>query len=463
MTAVRFLYTSQPGKGFEELINPDQQLKNWLRDNLRQPHSPSYTRTLDKGLSVSLQDGWVICTYLVRQTDDNNRPFIRNHSLLAPESEYIHLAKNFDQTILANITEDDERALLDGQLKPLAFPQSTGGKLALEDMKVVTDYFGQGQDLEKLLASLIGGNPFSLTMRGTTDDAIYLACALLKAAAQEDMPVPQFATFEPNSKTRSWYPSQVLPSPRLRVNIQFHQRNSPNKEAVGTASRLARSFVNLDSDGLAASMLTATNHAEVMRYSTTATISTPAANESRKGEGPLPDGSDDRIYQINKEYEVALNKRKEEHDREFSNRQEELYKLKEELDSLQEELDYQKRTLSDKERTLEEDRALVRETGAKRARWRHIERIFEVLEMNNYQELERLVLSRFFDQLKNLDQDALQVLQTEVDELIPGLQKIAEFNEAEKATFLKDLESIDRKLEGKGSRWGLPWSSSRNL
>ena len=468
MSAVRFLYTSQPGKGFDEFINPDEQLKNWLKDGLRQPHSGSYTRTLDKGLSVSVQDGWVICTCLTRQTDDNGRPFIRNHSVLVPEAEYNSLAVDFDRTIMAHIEEGDEAALIDGKLKPLNIPEEIGNGLQGEDMKALADDFGP--DLEKLLATLVAEKSFSITKRGTTDDAIYLACTLLKTAALHGLPVPQFSTFEPNSKTRSWYASQISIDSRQRGSVQFQQRGPLDDDAIGTARRLAPSFVNSDPDGPASSMRTANNHAEVMSYSPPAAVSPPAARASRpprKVEAPAPESSDPQIYQINKEYEAALNNRKEEHDREFDARQKELDKLKQELDARQEDLDHrrrtqqddidrQKRELSDKERTLEEERALVAAAGAKRARWRQIEEIFRVLENSHYPDPEHQVLSRFFDQLKNLNTETLQVLQSDFKDFIPELQKIAESDEAGKSTFLKDLESIEKKLEGKGSRWGLP-------
>lgn len=456
MTPVRFLYTSQPGKGFEEFISPDWQLKNWLRENLRQPHSPSYTRTLNKGLSVALQDGWVICTYLTRQTDDNNRPFIRNHSVLVPEAEYNGLAKDFDRTILAHIEEGDESVLKDGNLKPLGVPEAARNGLQREDLEAVANYFGP--DLERLLASLISGKSFSVRIRGVTEEAIGLTTTILKTAALGNLPVPQISTFEPSPKTRNWYPSQILSSSQGRAGIQFQPKSPPDREATSSARRLVRSVANFDPDGIGSSMRTASNHAEVMRHYPATTVNPPAATQTVKSESHRTNGAEAQIYEFNKEYEAALNDRKEQLDA----RQEKLNNLEEELDARQSDLDYQERTLSDKERLLEEETALVKEKGAKRAHWRHIEKIFDVLESNNYQEPQHLVMSRFFEQLKNLEQDTLQILNTTVEDFLPELQKIAEYDEAGKSTFLRDLENIEKKLERKGSRWGIPWPSSRS-
>ena len=456
MTSVRFLYTSQPGKGFQELISPDSQLKNWLKENLRQPHSPSYTRTLNKGLSVALQDGWVICTYLTRQTDDNNRPFIRNHSVLVPEAEYNGLAKDFERTILAHIEEGDESALKDGNLKPLGVPEASRNGLQREDLETVANCFGP--DLERLLASLISGKPFSIRIRGATEEAIDLATTLLKTAALGDLPVPQISTFEPSPKTRNWYPSQVLSSSQGRAGIQFQPKSPPDREATSSARRLVRSVANFDPDGIASSMSTASNHAEVVRHYPATTLNPAAATQTVKSESHRANGNEAHIYQFNKEYEAALNEKKADLDA----RQEKLNNLEEELDARQSDLDYQERTLSDKERLLEEETALVKERGARRAHWRHIEKIFDVLERNHYQEPQHLVMSRFFEQLKNLDQDTLQILNAAVEDFLPELQEIAEYDQAGKSTFLRDLENIEKKLEGKGSRWGLPWPSSRS-
>ena len=467
MNAVRFLYTSQPGKGFVELTNPDYQLKNWLKDSLRQPHSPSYTRTLDKGLSVSVQDFsvqdgsgkecWVICTCLTRQTDDNGRPFIRNHSVLVPVDEYNSLAADFDRTIMAQIIEGDEEVLTDGELKPLNLPKDVGDGLQGEDMEALADDFGP--DLEKLLASLVAGKPFSISKRGTTDDAIYLARTLLKTAEllrtpdQEALVVPQFATFEPNSKTRSWYPSQVLPNPRLRVNLQFHQRNSPDDKAKNTARHLVEPFVKGDREGVRSALRAAKNYDELKTYSPPSAVIPPAARAPQKAEASPPDSNDAHIYQFNKEYQVALNNRKEELDKrelKLDARQEDLAHQKR---TQQQEIDRQERELSEREGVLEKKKGDVDKMGARRSHWRHIEKIFDALEKNNDQKLEQAVLVEVFYQLKNLDQDKLQDIQSEIEDFIPELRKIAESDEAGKSTFLKDLESIENKLEGKSGFW----------
>ena len=469
MNPVRFLYTSQPGKGFTELISPELQLKNWLRENLRQPHSASYTRTLNKGLSVALQDGWVICTYLTRQTDDNNRPFIRNHSVLLPEAEYNQLATNFDQAILAHLEEGDERALEGGQLKSFGYPQVAKNGLQKEDMEAVANYFGS--DLERLLASLIGGKPFSVRIRGATEDAIDLATTLLKTAALGDLPVPQIATFEPSPKTRNWYPSQVLSSLQGRTAIQFQQKSLPDKEAAAAAKRLVRSVANFDPDGVISSMATARNQAQVVRDQPPATINLPATREVRRAEDAYAGGSETQIYQFNREYESALNSKKESLDAQqrMLNEQEqallarekdlqlrvekELGDQQKKLQELAQVLDEREERLAQREKDVSEEEAHVKQEGARRRQWKHIEEVFSVLNSNNCREPEDMVLSRFFDQLKRQERDELQALVDGVRDFFPGLEQIAQHNDSRKETFLKDLEDIKRKLEGKNSMW----------
>ena len=469
MNPVRFLYTSQPGKGFTELVSPDLQLKNWIRENLRQPHSPSYTRTLNKGLSVTLQDGWVICTYLTRQTDDNNRPFIRNHSILVPEAEFNQLARNFDQDILAHIEEGDERALEGGLLMPLEHPKATGNGLEREDMETASNYFGS--DLERLFASLISGKPFSVRIRGTTEEAIDLATILLKTAALADLPIPHLSTFEPGPKTRNWYPSQVSSSPQARVAVQLHQKTLPEPGAVDAARRLVQSFVNLDQDGLASTMRTAGNHAEAVSQYLAATGKSAAAAAAAKGAIESAPGNEVHIYHFNKEYEATLNSRKEELDLQQKSFDEQKvvllarendYKqrLEQELEERSRALDRQEQELTARERYVEQreedvraEEAQVKLKGARREQWRHIEEICSVLHSNDCRELEDRVLSRFFDQLKNVERDNLQALKDGVRDFLPGLKKIAELNESERTIFLKDLEDIEKKLEARGSRW----------
>ena len=462
MTPVRFLYTSQPGKGFTELISPDLQLKNWLKENLRQPHSASYTRTLNKGLSVALQDGWVICTYLTRQTDDNNRPFIRNHSVLVPEADYNQLARNFDQAILAHIEEGDERTLEDGRLRPLEFPHVTRNDLEREDMEAVANYFGP--DLERLLASLISGKPFSVRIRGATEEAIELATTLLKTAALGDLPVPQISTFEPSPKTRNWYLSQVLSSPQGRAGIQFQQKSPPDQEATISAKRLVRSVANFDPDGIASSMRTASNHAEVMRHYPATTVNPPAATETRKGGDPRTNGNETQIYQFNKEYEAALDNKKEELDaqQEMLNQQElglldrekDLrVRLEEEFDEQRKSLQELARDLNDRERAVtqrENDVSLtethIREKEARLKQWKVICEILSLIGSDSHIKLEERLLSRFFDEIKRLNPEALRDLDKGVQQFIPNLEEIANSNESQKETFLKDIAAIQRKL-----------------
>ena len=469
MTPVRFLYTSQPGKGFTELVSPDLQLKNWLRENLRQPHSTSYTRTLNRGLSVAVQDGWVICTYLTRQTDDNNRPFIRNHSVLVPEAEYNQLARNFGQSILSHIEESDETALEDGQLRPLGLPQVTVNGLQSEDMEAIANYLGP--ELERLLASLISGKPFSVRVRGTTEEAIDLATALLKTAALADLPVPQISTFEPSPKTRNWYPSQVLSSPQGRGGIQFQQKNLPDRDAASSARRLVQSVANFDPDGIASSMLTARNHAEVARHYPAATAGSSAAPEAKIVEHPQSNDNETQVYQFNKEYEAALDKKKDELDaqqeilnqqaRELLDREKDLrVRLEEELGEREREIDQRERELitvqnglKEREEDVSVAEAEVRRNASRLGHWTHIAEIFSVLDKHNCPDPEEQVLDRFFARVKELGQDDLQKLDEGVKDFIPSLQKIAESNMSKEKIFLKDLEEIERKLAGKASRF----------
>ena len=468
MTSVRYLYTSQPGRGFTELNNPESPLKNWLKVSLRQPHSPSYTRTLDKGLSVTLQDGWVICTYLTRRMDDNNRPFIRNHSVLVPEDDYNGLARDFDRTILENIEQGDEDALNDGRLKPLGIPEVDKSGLQGKDLETLANYFGP--DLEKLLASLISGKPISVRIRGATEDAIALTSTVLKTAALGNLPVPNVSTYEPSPKTRTWFPSQVTSSPQARAAFHFQQKSLPNAASANLARRLVQSVANYDPGGIPTSLQTASNHAEVASQYPSA-VSPTVTTDARKADAPSSSGNQTQIYQYNKEYEAALNKRKEDLDsqqellnqqkRELLAREKDLrYRMEEELDEQRRVLQQQAQQLSAREGEVsrrEEDvseaEAHVKWKGARHDQWQHIEEIFSVLYSNCCQEPEDLVLSRFFDQLKGLERDTLQVLNEGVKDFVPNLNRIAELNASKKGVFLKDLEEIEKKLDGKNSWW----------
>ena len=485
MTSVRFLYTSQPGKGFTELTIPDPPdlpLRNWLKENLRQPHSPSYTRTLNKGLSVGVQDGWVICTYLTRQMDDNNRPFIRNHSVLVPEAEYNQLARNFDQAILVHIEEGDETALVDGELKPLRLPDSTRNGLEKKDMEAVAGYFGQ--ELEKLLASLISGKPFSVRIRGATEDAIDLATTLLKTAALGELPVPQISTFEPGPKTRSWYPSQVFSSSQGRVDIQFQQKSPPDREAMDSARRLVQSVANLDPDGVASSMHTARNHAEVTSDHPPATVNPLPALEartartsedsrnkgnesatSRRSDNSRASGNESRIYQYNKEYEAALDSKKEELDaqkahlirqehglqtreREWKNRMErELEERRQALQEVEHALEIREENVSQKENEVKLDQDHIKQKEVRLGQWRVIYEVLSLLARDGQVRLEERVLNRFFDEIKRLNPETLKALDEGVRSFIPSLERVADENESQKETFLKDIEAIKKSLQ----------------
>ena len=439
MTSVRFLYTSQPGKGFEELISPEQQLKNWLRESLRQPNSGN-VRYFDKGLGVTLQDGLVICSYLSRQLDDNKRPFIHNHSMLLAEVEYNRLAMDFGQSILAQIAEEDEDIIRDGQLKPFSIPRKTTNGLGEGELETLVNY--RGWDLERLLASLIAGKAFSIQIKSAQEEAITLSLTLLKIAALGDLPVPQISTFEPNGKTRTWYPSQVLPTHHARLDVQFQPKEAPGKAATEQAKRLARVVENLDPDGIAHAVATSRNHAETaQRHSVEPEVSTPA-REERNPEVSQARSSEKQRYQYNKDYEERLNARKGE-----------LETLRGSLDEWEGQIKAREEKVSQREKDVGAAEAQVKRKGARRDQWRHIEEIFGVLNSNDCPEPEDMVLSRFFDQLKNLEQDNLLALKDGVRDFLPRLKKIAELNASKKAIFLKDLETIEKKLEGKNPRW----------
>ena len=452
MTSVRFLYTSQPGKGFTELTSPQQQLKNWLRDNLRQPNSGNI-RYFDKGLGVTLQDGLVICTYLSRQFDDNRRPFARNHSALLTEVDYSQMAKDFGNSILAQIEEQDEDIVEAGGLKPLHISSRTANGLSEKELTPLASHFAK--NLQNLLASLIAGKAFSIQVKGTQDEAMALAITLLKIAALGDLPIPQISTFEPNGKTRTWYPSQVLPTPHARLAIQFQPKEAPGREATEKARRLARAVENLDPDGIAHAMVIGRDQTAV-RANQTAQPAAPAPAGEERTEKPATAAAtrerdnlaevrsrnnDRQLYQYNKEYEADLIRQ-----------QREVEALREKLDEQQRQILAQEKDLKQREKDVSEAEAHVKRKGARRDQWRHIEEIFGVLDNHQYQKLEGRVLSRFFDDLKNLEPDNLQALKDGVKDFLPGLEKIAKLNEPQKDTFLKDLEAIKKKLEGKSSR-----------
>lgn len=439
MSAVRFLYTSQPGKGFEELISPEQQLKNWLRDNLRQPNSGN-VRYFDKGLGVTLQDDLVICTYLTRQLDDNRRPFIRNHSILIPKSEYNRQAGNFHQSIMAHIQEDDEAAISDGQLKPLSLAGKETNGLGKEELETLVSY--RGWDIERLLESLIAGKAFSVQVKGTQDEAIALAIMLLKIAALGKLPVPQLSTFEPNGKTRTWYSSQVLPTSHARLDVQFQPKESPGKEALEQSEGLVRAVRNLDPDGIASAMNTFRNYDEVRQNSTSPKVAaTPAAKDTESKNSPQQVGGQE-IYQYNKNYEAYLNAKKEDLD----NREEALDDRKKALDERERQLSNRVSEVQSRERDVAEDKKYLDGKAGKLDQWQHIYDICSIPH-DDCRKLEERVLSRFFDEIKRLSPDGLGDMDKRVRKFIPNLVKIANSNEAMKGEFLKDVEAVKRRLQ----------------
>ena len=444
MTSVRFLYTSQPGKGFREFINPDQGVKNWLKGDLKQPHSASHTRTLSKGLSVSLQDGLIICTFLSQQRDDNGRPFIRNHSVLLPESEYNRLARNFDQSILTHLLKEDEEAIEDDQLRPLALPNVATNGLSKEELKKLGDYLGGA--LEQLLASLIDGKPFSIGIRGNPDDAIALVIVLLKIAALGNLPVPQISTYEPAPRTRAWYPSQVLPVSQGRAATQFQRKDTLGKAATELCERLMQSVRNLDPEGIESAIRTGRNHSEVQRNDPPKTVAVPTAavaiaRKGKKGEDSRASDEGNRLYQYNKDYEAALNSTKKE-----------LDDQREKLNEQEIELLARERNVGLRESDVREVEDDLKKKDADLRQWKHIYEIFSVLDKSDSQKLEEQVLDKFFDEIKRLSPDILRTLDDGVNKFLPNLEEIANRYEPKGNRFLRNVKDVEKKLETKDSR-----------
>ena len=95
---------------------------------------------------------------------------------------------------------------------------------------------------------------------------------------------------------------------------------------------------------------------KVVRHYPVAVVNPPAAAEATKAEDPRTDGNQTEIYQYNKEYEAALNRKKEgldaqqgilnEQERELQVRERDLrHSLEAELDGRQKELDQREREL----------------------------------------------------------------------------------------------------------------------
>ena len=433
MTSVRFLYTSQPGKGFEEFTSPEQQLKNWLRDNLRVPSSPS-SRSLNKGLGITLQDDLVICTYLSSELDDNKRRFTRSHSALLTEGEYNRLAKDFRRSILAELEKTDEEVLEAGQLKPLGNPGEPRNGLTEKELEVFVSY--RGWDLKQVLASLIAGRPFTITLKGTQDESISLAVTLLEIAAHGGLPVPQISTFEPNGKARAWYPSQVSSQSQARVDVQFHPKGAPGREAADQAERLARAIENLDPDGISAAMASGRNHEEVKSKASRDKVKASAARENKKPEVSSSRNRKNGIYEDNKDFEAKLDSWKGElDDRENG------------LDRREQELAVRERNAAQRERDVAD--AEVHLNGRKRQlkQWAHIFEIISVLDKDDSLKVEERVVDRFFNEVKNLRPDTLRTLETGVRQFIPGLERIAARHKASEKRLQGDIKDIRRKLE----------------
>lgn len=436
MTAVRFLYTSQPGKGFEEFTSPDQQLKNWLIDNLRVPSSPS-NRSLSKGLGVTLQDDQVLCTYLSLELDDNKRRFIRSHSALFTEAEYNRVAKEFDRSILAQLEKTDEEILENDLLKPLVIPDNPQNGLGPEELKILVSY--QGWDLKQVLASLIAGKPFNITIRGSQEESIGMAVTLLKIAALGDLPVPQISTFEPNGRVRAWYPSQVSSLSQARVDVQFQARGAPGREAIDKAERLGRAVENLDPYGIRAAMISGRNHAEVGRKESSGKETARTVGEERKPDASPPRNQESGIYENNKEFEAHLNSRKEKLD----DIEDCLHQRKQKVAAREENVAQKEEDVVKGEDELSHNKSRLEE-------WQHIDEIVSELEKieprKGVSDVRRQLLENFFDRTRRLNHETLQDLQDRVPQLVPNLKGIADRYKSNNK-LSSAITEIEKKLE----------------
>ena len=433
MTAVRFLYTSQPGKGFEELTSPDLQLKNWLIDNLRVPSSPS-NRSLSRGLGVTVQDDLVICTYLNSELDDNKRRFIRSHSALFTEPEYNRWAREFDRYILAQLEKTDEEILEDDLLKPLGIPDNPRNGLSQAELETLVSY--RGWDLKQVLATLIDGKHFTVHVKGSQEESIALAVTLLKIAALGNLPVPQLSTFEPNGKVRAWYPSQVSFQSQARVDIQFQARGAPGREAADQAERLARAIENLDPDGIAAAMESGRNHEEVRRRESRGKENARTEREGRKPDAPPPRNQKGGIYEVNKKFEAKLKSIKTQLD----DREKELNQRAQDIAARERNVTLREKDVSDAEAHINDRKEQLRH-------WSHIYEIFSVIDKEDSLKLEERVLDRLLNDIKSLRPEVLITLKQGITEFIPKLEETANRHESRRGRFQGDIKEIERKLE----------------
>ena len=375
MKADRFLYTSQPGKGFGEFASRDS-LPVRLKQNLRQPHATSDPREFEMGLGVGHWDEggspWVVCTYLERSYDDHKRAFVLSHSVLIPVPEYSSLAVHFDSSILAPLQRNLDKFSTDNHIEPLELqaPASPRHGITEEDMERLGSL--REPALLQLLAYLFDQKPFNVRVR-TSLEATAWASTLLKvsALASEGASPPTITTFSPHLSLRSHFQSQVLPDPSVRGGPEFIRSGgpAPSETATVRARRLAEAVKTDDLDDVVNAIETGRNFEEVSSAATPPRQAQSVRQDGQDAAGPrsprntVASGGTD-VNEFNKGYEKALNERHEQ----LNARETEVSTREQRLNELVRRLNDQEKDLAVRQSQLNEDERFT-------TVWRSISRI----------------------------------------------------------------------------------------
>ena len=289
MNLQRFLYTSLPGRGFVELASDDN-IPTRLKEAIRQPQAATVSRGFDAGLGVAFweSNSSVVCTYLERTQDEHKRYFVASHSVCMPLETYRKMAPHFEEAILTPLQEGVAYPLADGRaLEPLPVPQPDSRKEGInsEDLEILNEYVPDGKRLEALLACLIDGKDFTLTIQTDLEwEAIKVTVALLKVAAAAGVyPQPEtgIATFTQSRGIPNLYGSKVLPDSRLRVISELAAQSERfSKRAQSIAQRLVEEVVTGNVKGIDHAILT--GDARARTPSTSSGAPSPAEKPDKK-------------------------------------------------------------------------------------------------------------------------------------------------------------------------------------
>ena len=203
-----FVHTSLPRRGFVTLASPG--LTPALVKALTPPFEPS---KIDVGISVTLPEeskgGRVAVSYLRRHEDEYRRPFIHNHTFLAPRDGYVELGAHpraFDRWYL-----DLDRFGVEQPVEPIAIEPdaNASSKPSRDDLRRVGDSFPREGLLADVVSAIESGQQRRVTVTGTPRQAIDLVYSLLRVLPLSLRSFP-FATFEPPGGHRLKYLLTVL-------------------------------------------------------------------------------------------------------------------------------------------------------------------------------------------------------------------------------------------------------------